>query len=132
MKAKIKHEIQEYCSLLKLNAISEHFEEAIKSATDYEGFLHQLLRMEVDAEEERAKNRKIKAARFPYRKYIEDLETDFLPEGMRKRLPELCTLEFIKEGKNIIMTGNPGTASESYISMQKQAEKHFNEQQKQR
>ena len=51
MKAKIQHEIQEYCSLLRLNAISEHFEEAIASATDYEGFLHQLLRMEVDAEE---------------------------------------------------------------------------------
>ena len=55
MKAKIQHEIQEYCSLLRLNAISEHFEEAIAGATDYEGFLHQLLRMEVDAEEERAK-----------------------------------------------------------------------------
>ena len=50
MKAKIQHEIQEYCSLLRLNAISEHFEEAITCATDYEGFLHQLLRMEVDAE----------------------------------------------------------------------------------
>lgn len=76
MKAKIQHEIQEYCSLLRLNAISEHLEEAIASATDYEGFLHQLLRMEVDAEEERAKERKIKAAKFPYRKYIEDLEME--------------------------------------------------------
>ena len=109
MKAKIQHEIQEYCSLLRLNAISEHFEEAIAGATDYEGFLHQLLRMEVDAEEERAKERKIKAAKFPYRKYIEDLEMDLLPEGMRNRLPELCSLDFIREGKNIIMTGNPGT-----------------------
>ena len=96
MKAKIQHEIQEYCSLLRLNAISEHFEEAIAGATDYEGFLHQLLRMEVDAEEERAKERKIKAAKFPYRKYIEDLEMDLLPEGMRNRLPELCSLDFIR------------------------------------
>ena len=39
----------------------------------------------------------------------EDPEMNFLPEGMRKRLPELCTLDFIREGKNIIMTGNPGT-----------------------
>lgn len=109
MKAKIQHEIQEYCNLLRLNAISEHFEEAIAGATDYEGFLHQLLRMEVDAEEERAKERKIKAAKFPYRKYIEDLEMDLLPEGMRNRLPELCSLDFIREGKNVIMTGNPGT-----------------------
>ena len=39
----------------------------------------------------------------------EDPEMNFLPEGMRKRLPELCTLDFIREGKNIIMTSNPGT-----------------------
>ena len=109
MRAKIQNEIQEYCSLLRLNAISEHLEEAIASATDYEGFLHQLLRMEIDAEEDRARERKIKAAKVPYRKYIEDLEMNLLPEGMQKHLPELCTLDFIREGKNIIMTGNPGT-----------------------
>ena len=62
MKAKVQHEIQEYCNLLRLNEIGEHFEEAIKSATDYEGFLHQLLRMEVDAAENRVKERKIKAS----------------------------------------------------------------------
>ena len=66
MKAKIQHEIQEYCSLLRLSAISDNFEEVAKTATDYGEFLHQLLRMEVDAEEQRAKQRKIKAAKFPY------------------------------------------------------------------
>ena len=34
---------------------------------------------------------------------------NLLPEGMRNRLPELCSLDFIREGKNIIMTVNPGT-----------------------
>lgn len=109
MSAKTIHEIQEYCSLLRLNAIREHFEELSKSASDYETFLHSLLRMEVDSEEQRAKERKIKATKFSYRKYIEDLELDLLPEGMRKRLPELLTLDFIHEGRNIILTGNPGT-----------------------
>lgn len=28
---------------------------------------------------------------------------------MRKRLPDLATLEFIKNGQNLILTGNPGT-----------------------
>jgi len=109
MKTKLLHEIQEYCSLLKLNAISENFEDISKNATDYPDFLHQLLRLEIEAEENRAKERKIKAAKFPYRKYIEDLELDLLPKGMRKRLSELTTLDFVREGKNIIMTGNPGT-----------------------
>lgn len=85
MKAKIQHEIQEYCSLLRLNAIGEYLEEAITSVTDYEGFLHQLLRMEVDAEEKRARECKIKAAKFPYRKYIEDLEMNLLAEFASSR-----------------------------------------------
>lgn len=109
MKAKVQHEINEYCSFLKLSAISDNYKDIAKTATDYSDFLHQLLRMEVDAAEERSKVRRIKSAKFPCRKYIEDLELDLLPEGMRKRLPELCTLDFIREGKNIIMTGNPGT-----------------------
>ena len=96
-------------SLLKLNAISEHFEEAIADATDYEGFLHQLLRMEVDAAEDRAKERKIKAARFPYRKYIEDLEVDLLPEGMRKRLNTMFQVLL----KSIRKDGKSKNASES-------------------
>lgn len=62
---KKKHEIQEYCSLLILNAIGEQFEEVIKNATDYEGFLHQLLRMEVDAEEVVPKSVKSKQQNFP-------------------------------------------------------------------
>lgn len=109
MKAKIQHEIQEYCSLLRLNAISKYFEEVIAGATDYEGFLHQLLRVGIDAKEKHVKECKINAAKFPYRKYIEDPEMDLLPEGIRNHLPELCSLNFIREGKNIIMTGNPGT-----------------------
>ena len=49
-------------------------------------------------------SQKIKAVKFPYRKYTEDLEMNLLPEGMRKRLPELCTLDFIREGKNVDYT----------------------------
>ena len=109
MSAKLNHEIQEYCSLLKLNQIAEHFEEEGSQATDHICFLHTLLRMEVEAEEQRAIDRKIRSAKFPYRKYIEDLEINCLPKGLQKRLPDLCSLDFIREGKNIIMTGNPGT-----------------------
>ncbi|WP_442870248.1 ATP-binding protein [Blautia sp.] len=39
---------------------------------------------------------------------MEDLETDCLPEDLWNKLPELSTLDFIKNHQNIIMTGNPG------------------------
>lgn len=109
MKAKIREEIKEYCKLLRLAGVKLHFEDAQKEASDYEDYLHRLLTFELDEMEKRAKESRIRCARFPYLKYLEDLELDCLPEGMRKRLPEVATLEFIQKGQNLILTGNPGT-----------------------
>lgn len=109
MKAKINEEIKEYCKLLKLKGIERNFEEAEKDSTDYEDFLHKLLTCELTEAEKRARENRIRSAKFPYRKYLEDLELDCLPKAMKKKLPELATLDFIKKGQNLIMTGNPGT-----------------------
>ena len=32
-----------------------------------------------------------------------------MPEDMRRRLPELAGLDFVRNGQNLILTGNPGT-----------------------
>lgn len=89
--------------------MEDNFEEAGKDVGGYEEYLHRLLTLEFQHNEEQAKLRRIRSAKFPCRKYLEDLELDCLPEGMRKRLPELATLEFIRNGQNVILTGNPGT-----------------------
>ncbi len=102
-------EIREYCKQLKLHAVESSFEEAVEGAEDYIGYLHSLLSAQVKESDDRAIQRRIQYAHFPYRKYLDDLELDCLPEALRKRLKELRTLEFIKKGQNIIMTGNPGT-----------------------
>jgi len=109
MKAKIREEIKEYCKLLKLKGMRLHFEEEQAEASDYGDYLHRLLTYELDEAERRTKESRIRCARFPYRKYLVDLELNCLPEGMRKKLPELATLEFIEKGRNLILTGNPGT-----------------------
>lgn len=109
MKAKINEEIKEYCKLLKLKGMGQNFEELEKDAADYEDFLHKLLTCELAEAEKRARENRIRSARFPYRKYLEDLELDCLPKTMQKKLPELATLDFIQKGQNLIMTGNPGT-----------------------
>ncbi len=109
MKAKIHEEIKEYCRLLKLEGIGDHFEDAEEGVEDYEEYLHRLLTFEMESKEQQAVQRRIRNARFPYMKYLEDLEMDCLPQGMRKRLPELIGLDFIRNGQNLILTGNPGT-----------------------
>lgn len=104
-----KQEIIEYCRQLKLRTMAEDFEAALSESPDALELMHRLLLGEVQSSEQRLINRRIREAHFPYRKYLDDLEIDALPKGLRKKLPELRTLNFIEEGKNIILTGNPGT-----------------------
>ena len=42
-------------------------------------------------------------------KYLEELQREELPLEGQMLLPEVETLEFIKEGRSIVMYGNPGT-----------------------
>ncbi len=106
---KKKQEILEYCRMLKLPSIADCFEEQIGSAEDYLSYLHSLLRSQISWNENNAIEKRIKSARFPYRKYLDDLEPEYLPKGLKSRLSELRTLEFIRNGQNILLTGNPGT-----------------------
>ena len=101
--------ITEYCKKLRLGAIAEYFEAYLHDSTDCIEYLRALLQAQIDENETDAVERRIKAARFPYRKYIEDLDPSVLPPALVKLLPSLLTLDFIKEGRNIILTGNPGT-----------------------
>ena len=109
MKIKIYEEIKEYCRLLRLTGILEYFEDAIELAGGYDEFLRRLLEAEMSEKDKRAMLIRERAAKFPYRIYIDDLERGCLPLDMQNTLPELSTLKFIEEGRNVIMTGNPGT-----------------------
>ena len=102
-------EIRELCHTLRLNAVAEHFEEYTAGSADFSEYLLRLLRSQAEQKDQKAIEQRIRGANFPYRKYLEDLELNCLPEGIRQRLPELMTLDFIREGRNVILTGNPGT-----------------------
>ena len=91
MKVRLNEEIKEYCSLLKLKGIRRHFEETISVSEDYED-LHRLLTYELEEKDIRSIECRIRNAHFPYRQYIEDIETDRLPPDMQKKLPELSPL----------------------------------------
>ncbi len=59
---------------------------------------------------------RLRNARFPQLKYLQDIIRPELPEDGRNKLSELETLEFIKEGQNIILGGSPGTGK-SHIAI---------------
>jgi len=72
-------------------------------------FLRELLELEVERRIENRKNQRVKRAGFPQLKYLQELQRDELPEEARTLLPELETLNFVREGRNAVLYGNPGT-----------------------
>ncbi|MBN4067855.1 IS21-like element helper ATPase IstB [Alkaliphilus transvaalensis] len=114
------NDIRKYIQELKLpgvsNILKEKLEQAYQTDMSYEGFLKDLLEAVVDTRKENGKKNRIRNAKFPYKKYLEDLLVDCLPEDAKKRLKELKTLKFIEEGRNVILAGNPGTGK-THISI---------------
>jgi DNA replication protein DnaC len=106
-------EIKKYISELKIPGINQglkmHIEEAYKTDKSYEEFLRDILIEAYDMRKENGRKNRIKNASFPYKKYLDELKSEYLPEDCRRKLKELKTLNFIDEGRNIILAGNPGT-----------------------
>lgn len=112
--------ITKFSKELRLPAIRrtivEEIEEAEKGNLSYEDFLYGLLLKESDLRIENGKKNRIRAANFPYKKYIEDLSLEDLPHDAKKKLKVLKSLDFIKNGQNIILAGSPGTGK-SHIAI---------------
>lgn len=106
-------QITYYSKELKLPIVRQLFPELIKEAnqkdSSIEEFLAGLLQQEWDFRQENARYNRIRRAEFPYKKYLEDLSVQDLPEDAQKKYKHLKTLEFIREGRNLILAGNPGT-----------------------
>jgi DNA replication protein DnaC len=116
-----KEKIVAYTKELRLPAIRNNYtalaRQAIKEKTGYEEYLLTLLE---DEFENRIKNRKtarIRQADFPYKKYLQDLQREELPKNAQAKIDALESLEFIKDGQNVILAGNPGTGNVNYMIM---------------
>jgi len=96
-----------------LPGIRQNFETLLDEFSTEQGsynkFLHRLLELEYVSRNESRKASRIRQAEFPYKKYLEDLNRDDLPTEAKTKLAELENLNFIKQGRNIIFSGNPGT-----------------------
>ena len=112
-KKTLHEEIDNYASYLKMPTLKRDYRDAIKEAnlldTGYDEFLWSLLQKESDCREENAKQNRIRRAGFPYKRYLEDLKTEYLPEDAQKKFKGLSSLEFITTGQNVILAGNAGT-----------------------
>ena len=102
-----------YAKELKLASVRENVslyaEDAVREQWGYLLFLRRLLEEEVSRRREKSKITRIHRADFPQMKYLEELHREELPLEGQMMLSEVENLGFIKEGRSIVMYGNPGT-----------------------
>jgi DNA replication protein DnaC len=76
---------------------------------DYLGFLLRLCEQELADREQRACARRLKAARFPQSKSLDDFDFMAQPSLNRALIVELSRCEFIDRRESVILLGGPGT-----------------------
>ncbi len=119
----INNEIIRYSKELRLPVFRRDFKhiahEAAKEKLDYEQYLLRLMEKEFEVRLENRKKSQIKQAGFPTKMYLGDLHRDQLPVDANEKLPLLERLDFITEGQNIVLAGNPGTGKNPYSNRTK-------------
>src|SRR5512132_550678 len=75
----------------------------------YEQFAATLLKTEVDSRDSHGGQGRIKAARFPARKTIEEFDFAFQSSLRREQVLHLAQLDFLAGKENIVLLGPPGT-----------------------
>jgi DNA replication protein DnaC len=77
----------------------------------YEQFAATLLKTEVDSRDSHGGQGRIKAARFPARKTIEEFDFAFQSSLRRDQVLHLAQLDFLAGKENIVLLGPPGLGS---------------------
>lgn len=105
--------IEHYARQLRLPVFRKHFleyaQQAVKDQQSHEQYLLRLMMLEQDQRTERRLKQRVRRAKFPVQKTLQDLIREELPVDGAEKLPMLQRLDFIAEGKNVILSGNPGT-----------------------
>ena len=105
--------IKELSASLRLGAFSSELDSYLLQAAEenwsHQELLYHLLERESELKTEQRKRQRIRTAGFAQLLYLNELQRAELPLDAQKALPELEGLKFIKDGRNVVLYGNPGT-----------------------
>lgn len=104
---------------MRLYGMAATFTESLRSTTAEamtpDNFLSWLLSREWDYRSEAAIQRLIRGASFRYKAYPEEIDYT-IPRGLdHNQVERLCSLDFIRQGQNLFITGSSGTGK-SFIA----------------
>lgn len=101
--------LAELCKQLHVSSVHSYVLDSGPYPEKMEVFLCSTLQADLEI---RPLNRQMKVLRlagFPTKKRFEDLVMDALPEDGRRYIPEMKSLEFTENKKNVLLIGNSGT-----------------------
>lgn len=105
--------ILEYCKGLKMPAAAREYKALARQAQDggwnYEDFLRELLEVEITSRQQSTAARRIKEARFPEIKTLDQIEWDALQGISKPKLLELATCGYIEKAEDLVLVGPIGT-----------------------
>jgi len=108
----MKDTIAAYCKILRLPQIASEFEKeainASKTKMSYQEYLYTLLQHQVLVRTDNSMNAKIKKARFPFIKTLEEFDFSFQPQIDDKLIRELANLNSLTRAENLLFIGPPG------------------------
>ena len=109
--------IAELATNLRLAYVKNNYAEiAGKPKLSHEEFLLQLLEGEWENRVENGSKRRIKEAKFPYKKYLCDFKRDKYGDEFIPEFDEIETLDFIEKNENIILIGTSGAGKTHYAN----------------
>src|ERR1700730_5078399 len=101
------------CRALKAPSLAASFERLGERARaenwSHEEFLAACLEREVASRQDHGGENRIRAARFPARKSLEDFDFDHQRSLKREVITHLGTLDFVTAKDNVVFLGPPGT-----------------------
>lgn len=83
-------------------------EQAAAQELDYKDFLTQALSAEWQGRDRRGIEARLRLARFPWLKTLDQFDFDFQPSLDRRQVRELAGLSFVARGHNVVVLGPPG------------------------
>lgn len=97
----------------KLAGMLMSLEERLTYANDkqlsYQQFLELLCEDELNNRNDNSYKKRYAKAKLPAHKMIEDFDFSFQPSLNKKQINDALTCQFIKEKRNLVFIGNPGT-----------------------
>jgi DNA replication protein DnaC len=83
-------------------------EQAAQQELDFKSFLSQALAVEWQGRDRRGIETRLRQARFPWIKTLEQFDFEFQPSLDRRQVRELAGLSFLERSHNVVILGPPG------------------------